>query len=308
MILPNDSDTIGKNVLHVFLQGFQGPYREALSALCTELLSPRLPLFVPCANAENMVGDNRDKYVPRPSSTAPEHLDMFFFVGQMMGVAMRTRNLLSLDLPSIVWKYLAGVEVDEDDLKATDFSCWSTLQFREEDGQAISADRFAELFPLCFTTCREPVYFRLSKTRMAFARSVALIALEMQVVGVKAAVRNWGRCLEPGVCVSRSLLTLSTMTISYYPALAVTDGKEVPLLEAGRSTPVTYQRREEYRRLVIKARLEESALQLGKMRYGQVGMAVRLHARHVTCLLVNQHLHDSASHVSCAWLVVRTFG
>jgi len=52
-----------------------------------------------------------------------------------MGVAMRTRNLLSLDLPSLVWKQLAGVELDEEDLRETDYSCWSTLQFRDQDGQ-----------------------------------------------------------------------------------------------------------------------------------------------------------------------------
>ena len=57
---------------------------------------------------------------------------------QVMGVAMRTRNLLSLDLPSIVWKQLAGVELDEEDLRETDYSCWSTLQFRDQDGQVIA--------------------------------------------------------------------------------------------------------------------------------------------------------------------------
>jgi hypothetical protein len=64
-------------------QGYQGPYREALSGLCLELVSPRLPLFVPCANSANSVANNRDKFVPRPSSTSQAHLDMFFFVGQV---------------------------------------------------------------------------------------------------------------------------------------------------------------------------------------------------------------------------------
>lgn len=41
-------------------------------------------------------------------SRRKSQLEMYFFVGQIMGVAVRTRNLLSLDLPSIVWKQLAG--------------------------------------------------------------------------------------------------------------------------------------------------------------------------------------------------------
>lgn len=55
-------------------QGFQGPYREALSGLCQELISPKLPLFVPCSNNASGVANNMDKYVPRPSSTSPEHV------------------------------------------------------------------------------------------------------------------------------------------------------------------------------------------------------------------------------------------
>lgn len=65
---------------------------------------------------------------------------------------MRTRNLLSLDLPSIVWKQLAGVELDDDDLRETDYSCWSTLQFRDQDGQVrvvrlTCADAFKVFWP-----------------------------------------------------------------------------------------------------------------------------------------------------------------
>ena len=183
-------------------QGYQGPYREAMSAICAELQSPHLELFVPCANAVGAVGENRDKFVPRPSACSDQMLDTFYFVGQLMGVAMRTRNLLNLDLPSMVWKSLVGMELDEEDLKATDFSCWNALQFRDHVGQGITAATFEELLHHCCFTC----------------------------------------CL--------------------------TDGSEVPLLPGGRSIPVTFQRRTEYARLVMKTRLSESEQQLAKMRAG----------------------------------------
>jgi len=183
-------------------QGHQGPYREAISALCAELQSAQLNMLVPCANAAGSVGENRDKMVPRPSACSDEALDIFWFIGQLMGVAMRTRNLLNLDLPSLVWKSLVGIELDEDDLKATDFSCWNALQFRDHNGQAITAKTFSDLLDQCRFTC----------------------------------------CL--------------------------TDGTEVPLLPDGHAMPVTYQRRAEYARLVIKTRLHESARQLAKMRAG----------------------------------------
>ena len=183
-------------------QGYQGPYREAISALCSELQADQLRLLVPCANATGLVGENRDKFVPCPSTASREMLDVFFFVGQLMGVAMRTRNLLNLDLPPLVWKSLVGMELDEDDLKATDFSCWNALQFRDHNGQGITPAAFAELLNDCRFTC----------------------------------------CL--------------------------TDGSQVELLPGGRYTAVTYERRQEYAQLVIKARLNESAPQLAQMRAG----------------------------------------
>ena len=134
-------------------QGYQGPYREALTALCLELQSPALGLLVPCANAASSVATNRDKFVPRPSARSALELDLFFFLGQLMAVAMRTRNLLSIDLPSLVWKALVGHELEVEDLQATDLACWSSLQFRDEDGQPISAQRFPEIWQCCFTTC-----------------------------------------------------------------------------------------------------------------------------------------------------------
>jgi hypothetical protein len=183
-------------------EGYQGPYREAISAMCAELQSPQLKLLVPCANAVGEVGDNRDKFLPCPSARSQEQLDVFFFLGQLMGVAIRTRNLLNLDLPPLVWKSLVGIELDDDDLKATDFSCWNALQFRDHNGQGITAAKFSELLHQCRFTC----------------------------------------CL--------------------------TDGSEVPLLRDGHAIPVTFERREEYARLVIKTRLNESAEQLAKMRAG----------------------------------------
>ena len=53
----------------------------------------------------------------------------------VVGEAAAPGGLLSLDLPSIVWKQMTGVELDDDDLRETDYSCWSTLQFRDQDGQ-----------------------------------------------------------------------------------------------------------------------------------------------------------------------------
>ncbi len=46
-----------------------------------------------------------------------------------------------------------GIELDDEDLKATDFSCWNALQFRDHDGQGITASTFEALLHQCRFTC-----------------------------------------------------------------------------------------------------------------------------------------------------------
>jgi hypothetical protein len=58
----------------------------------------------------------RDKYVLNPLATGPKHIAMLEFLGRLMAVAIRSRNPLALDLPSLVWKPL----VRERDIRMRD--------------------------------------------------------------------------------------------------------------------------------------------------------------------------------------------
>jgi len=90
------------------------------------LQSPYVPLFIPCPNAKGF-GENQDKWIPNPSSTTSLHLSMYAFVGKLMGVAIRGKHMLNLDLPSMVWKQLVGAEVTLSDLEAIDRHCANNL-------------------------------------------------------------------------------------------------------------------------------------------------------------------------------------
>jgi len=81
-----------------------------------------LPLFVQCANKQVGVGDNRDKFVPRPSSRAPPMLELYAFLGRIMGVALRTGILMPLDLPSFFWKQMVAEQPNRKDLEGIDAS------------------------------------------------------------------------------------------------------------------------------------------------------------------------------------------
>lgn len=50
-----------------------GPYREAISQMCTELQSPALPLLIPSPNQKNDSGQFREKWVLNPSSNTLIH-------------------------------------------------------------------------------------------------------------------------------------------------------------------------------------------------------------------------------------------
>ena len=104
----------------MFADDYGGLYRDSLDRMCRELQSSALSLFIPTPNAREQIGSNRHHFVPNPAARSPTELSMFRFLGRLMGAAMRTGELLFLDLPSIVWKPLVDEAVTEEDVMAID--------------------------------------------------------------------------------------------------------------------------------------------------------------------------------------------
>lgn len=97
-----------------------GPYRDALSSCCSDLMSANTPLFIPSPNKRNDVGLGRDRWVITPSSSSSSHLSMYECVGVLLGIALRTSYTLNLDLPTFVWKQLLSEKPDLSDLEQID--------------------------------------------------------------------------------------------------------------------------------------------------------------------------------------------
>ncbi len=56
---------------------------------------------------------------------------MYELLGRLMGVAIRTKNPLPLDLPSFFWKPLVGQALDRRDLELIDYSVchsWAEIE------------------------------------------------------------------------------------------------------------------------------------------------------------------------------------
>ncbi|XP_044262446.1 E3 ubiquitin-protein ligase HERC2 isoform X2 [Tribolium madens] len=97
-----------------------GGYSESIAEMCDELQNGSLPLLIPTPNGRDDAGPNRDCFILNPTAKSCLHLNMFRFLGVLMGIAIRTGSPLSLNLAEPVWKQLAGMELTPADLTEID--------------------------------------------------------------------------------------------------------------------------------------------------------------------------------------------
>ncbi|CCW61796.1 unnamed protein product [Phytomonas sp. EM1] len=108
-----------------------GPYRESLAQLCSELMSTKLPLFMPIPSQGSDLSEQWDAFVIHPLLAPPVSTAMYRFIGRLMAGCLRGAEPLSLYFPSFVWKLLVGDVVDMEDLAQTDVSTFRALQYIE---------------------------------------------------------------------------------------------------------------------------------------------------------------------------------
>ena len=93
-----------------------------------DLFSDRIDLFVPCPNSFNEEGLNNEKYVPNPKyKNSSEAMEMYGFVGNLIGISIRTKQQIALELPSAIWKYIVGATVTLDDVESIDTSFYALI-------------------------------------------------------------------------------------------------------------------------------------------------------------------------------------
>jgi E3 ubiquitin-protein ligase HERC2 len=79
---------------------------------------------------------NQDKFVTNPSATQPLHMLLFEFVGKLFGIALRSGNLLNLNLAPVVWKCICGEPISLQDITDIDVLAFKAL----EDVSKFAAD------------------------------------------------------------------------------------------------------------------------------------------------------------------------
>jgi hypothetical protein len=116
---------------HVVGEG--GPYRQFFTDVGHELQNPvyNCPLFTPSPNQVGKAGENRDKFMIRPSSSSTSMIQMYEFLGLLFGCCIRTGVRFPLDLPPFVWKPLVNDSLTRYDLEQVDKHAADTLKYIE---------------------------------------------------------------------------------------------------------------------------------------------------------------------------------
>lgn len=130
-----------------------GPYSESLAQYCTELQSAQLSLLCPTPNAHHNVGQERGKWVLRSTARSKLQLEMFEFLGMLVGIAMRGGDYLGLNIASIIWKGIVNDTLFIRDLASIDAMLVSSMEkVRTIDQLGVTADIFEDIVMETFTT------------------------------------------------------------------------------------------------------------------------------------------------------------
>merc|ERR1719312_2012646 len=94
-------------------------------------------LLIATPNGRDEAGTSRDCMLLNPTLKSPQHMQMFRFLGLLMGIAIRTGSPLSLNLAEPVWKQIAGAALTPNDITELDKDYVPGLMcIRDMDGDA----------------------------------------------------------------------------------------------------------------------------------------------------------------------------
>lgn len=106
-----------------------GGYSESISEMMSELQSGALPLLLETPNARGDVGVNRDCFMLNPHASSDYHLRLFRFLGNVLGIAIRTGEAIDLNLAPPMWKLIAGLALTQADVEEMDVAFVRTLRW-----------------------------------------------------------------------------------------------------------------------------------------------------------------------------------
>jgi hypothetical protein len=178
-----------------------------------------LRLLIRCPNYWSGYGDNRDAFLPNPSATSLREIQMFEFLGKLMGIALRTKEVVvDIDFPSLIWKSLLAIKPDRSDLAAIDLSCVNALEVIEGTSttthERLTPQNFNEFIFESFTTRTTDGRIVELKPHYLWAiivggRIDANMWLSLRVTVFGSFCFKWRRCYVVCVRLCRHIFSLS---------------------------------------------------------------------------------------------------
>lgn len=213
-----------------------GGYSESIAEMCDELQNGSVPLLIQTPNGREDTGVNRDCFILNPTAISPIHINMFRFLGALMGIAIRTGSPINLSLAPPVWKQIVGMPLTISDLSETDSDYVQGLLYIRDNPEAFLGIEFTTpssngkevcLHPtwshLTMENCQEYVRLATHMRLHEFDQQVAAIREGMaKVVPVPLLSLFTGSELETMVCGSREISITLLKSVTTYKSIEPT--------------------------------------------------------------------------------------
>ena len=108
-----------------------GVFDDTITEMCRELTEndgQNLGLLTPSPNGVHDIGQNRDKFLLNADEMTESKKRRFWFLGVLLGVAIRTKKPIALNLAPLVWKMIANCSTNWKDLENVDLHYAKTLK------------------------------------------------------------------------------------------------------------------------------------------------------------------------------------
>ncbi len=97
-----------------------GGYSESIAEMCEELQNGLLPLLIPTPDSRDDLEGTEKCFLLNPFARSQLNMEMFKFLGMLIGIAIRTGSPLALNLAEPVWKQLSGAVLTIEDIMEID--------------------------------------------------------------------------------------------------------------------------------------------------------------------------------------------
>lgn len=119
-----------------------GPFRETITNIASELMSPVLPLLIKSPNNKNDFGNFRDCYILNPASVTPATERMYKMLGAFLGYSFLSKSPLPINLAPFVWKQILQEQLSLTDLDDIDSYSVQVLRELQQHGPILSDEEF----------------------------------------------------------------------------------------------------------------------------------------------------------------------